>query len=253
MSAWLSNTPASVAGITLRKLGEPEEMRACVDLQKTVWGFSDLELVPHPLFVVAYRTGGQVIGAFDRERAVGFVLAFPAYRSGELYLHSHMTAVLPQYQNRGIGRELKLAQREDALSRDIHLVEWTFDPLELRNAHFNIARLGAVVRQYLPNLYGRTTSPLHHGLPTDRLVAQWWIREARVQQILSQQVSLPTAARERVSVPGNVQDILEHDPERAKQLQSQVREQFQGFFAQGLAVTGFDLDGQSAHYLLEPL
>ena len=242
-----------MTGITLRKLGEPEEMRVCVDLQKTVWGFSDLELVPHRLFVVASRTGGQVIGAFDGERAIGFVLALAAYRRGELYLHSHMTAVLPEYQNRGIGRELKLAQREDALSRDLNLIEWTFDPLQLRNAHFNIARLGAVVRQYLPNVYGHTTSPLHHGLPTDRLVAQWWIREPRVQQILSQEVSLRPAAREQVSVPRNILEICEHDPARAKELQSRVREQFQGFFADGLAVTGFDLDEQSGNYLLQSI
>jgi len=242
-----------MTGITLRKLGEPEEMRVCVDLQKTVWGFSDLDLVPHRLFVVASRTGGQVIGAFDRERAIGFLLAFAAYRRGELYLHSHMTAVLPEYQNRGIGRELKLAQREDALSRELNLIEWTFDPLQLRNAHFNIARLGAVVREYLPNVYGRTTSPLHHGLPTDRLVAQWWIREPRVQQILSQEVSLRPAVREQVSVPRNVLEICEHDPAKAKELQSRVREQFQRFFAEGLAVTGFDLDEQSGNYLLESI
>lgn len=251
MSASISNTPSSIAGITLRKLDEPEEMRVCVDLQKKVWGFSDVELVPHRLFVVAYRTGGQVIGAFDGQRAIGFVLAFAAYRSRELYLHSHMAAVLPEYQNRGIGRELKLAQREDALSRAITLIEWTFDPLQLRNAHFNIARLGAVVREYLPNVYGRTTSPLHHGLPTDRLVAQWWIREPRVEQIVSQQISLPPAVRERVSVPRNVLEICEHEPARAKELQSQLRKQFHGFFAEGLAVIGFDLDEQSGHYLLE--
>jgi len=239
--------------VTLRKLREPEEMQVCVDLQKAVWGFSDVELVPHRLFVVASRTGGQVIGAFDGERAIGFVLAFAAYRSGELYLHSHMAAVLPEYQNRGIGRELKLAQREDALSRDLNLIEWTFDPLQLRNAHFNIARLGAIVREYLPNVYGRTTSPLHHGLPTDRLVAQWWIREPRVQQILTQELSLPPAAREQVSVPRNVLEICEHEPTKAKELQSQVRDEFQRFFAEALAVTGFDLDEHSGHYLLQSI
>jgi len=252
MSASVSNTQ-SMTGITLRRLGEPEEMRVCVDLQKRVWGFSDVELVPHRLFVVASRTGGQVIGAFDGPRAIGFLLAFAAYRRGELYLHSHMAAVLPEYQNRGIGRELKLAQREDALSRAITLIEWTFDPLQLRNAHFNIARLGATVREYLPNVYGRTTSPLHHGLPTDRLVAQWWIRDARVQQIVSQEVSLPPAVREQVSVPRNVLEICEREPARAKELQSQVREQFQRFFAGGLALIGFELDQENGNYLLQPV
>jgi predicted GNAT superfamily acetyltransferase len=142
-----------------------------------------------------------VIGAFDRERAIGFALSVAAHRNGELYLHSHMTAMLPEYQNRGIGRQLKLAQREDALSRGINLIEWTFDPLQLRNAHFNIARLGAIVREYLPNVYGRTSSPLHHGLPTDRLVAQWRIRDPRVEQMLSNQGLNVLRRRSRFAFP----------------------------------------------------
>src|SRR5215469_3587000 len=137
MSASVLN-PAELAAINLRQLSDPEEMRACVELQRAVWGFSDLELVPHRMCVVASRRGGQVLGAFAGPRAIGFVLAFAAHRNGELDLHSHMTAVLPEYQNRGIGRELKLVQRDDAISRGINLIEWTFDPLQLRNAHFNI-------------------------------------------------------------------------------------------------------------------
>lgn len=223
----------------------------CVGLQKTVWGFSDLEMVPHRMFVVAQRTGGQVIAAFDGERAIGFVLGVAGHRNTELYLHSHMTAVLPEYQNRGIGRQLKLAQREDALSRGINLIEWTFDPLQLRNAHFNIARLGAVVREYLPNLYGRTSSPLHHGLPTDRLVAQWWIRELRVQQIIS---GNPVELRpdvQQVSLPRNILEICEHGPNAAKEIQAHMRRQFQQLFADGFVVTGFEVDEQHGRYLLQ--
>jgi predicted GNAT superfamily acetyltransferase len=246
-----SNLPESMMGITLRKLAQPEEMRVCVDLQKAVWGFSDLEVVPHRLFVVASRTGGQVIGAFDGENAIGFLLAFAAYRDGGLYLHSHMAAVLPSYQNRGIGRELKLAQREDALSREIDLIEWTFDPLQLRNAHFNIARLGVIVREYLPNVYGRTTSPLHHGLPTDRLVAQWWINESRVQKILSPDCPASSPGQAQVSIPRNVLEICEHDPAKAAHLQAQIRQQFQRAFHDGLAVTGFELDDESGNYRME--
>ena len=231
-------------------LSEPEDMRACVDLQKAVWGFSDLEVVPHRLFIVASRTGGQVIGAFDGERPIGFVLAFAAHRNCELYLHSHMTSVLPEYQNRGIGRQLKLAQKDEALSRGINLVEWTFDPLQLRNAHFNITRLGAIVREYLPNVYGHTSSPLHHGLPTDRLIAQWWIREPRVVHVLSEQ-RFKGIADEQVSIPKNILKICEHDPGTAKQLQAKIRDQFQRLFADGFAVIAFELGDHGGRYLLQ--
>ena len=242
---------STMTGITLRQLCQPQEIQMCVDVQKTVWGFSDLEVVPLRMFVVAVRTGGQVTGAFDGERAIGFALSVAAHRNGELYLHSHMTAVLPEYQNRGIGRQLKLAQRDDALSRSINLIEWTFDPLQLRNAHFNTARLGAIVREYLPNIYGRTSSPLHHGLPTDRLVAQWWIRDSRIEQMLPKQVVGPGSAEEQVCVPRNILEICDQDPGRAKELQSQIRRQFQRLFADGFAITGFVLDKQSGKYLLQ--
>src|SRR5579864_9517922 len=155
--------------ITIRRLHAFHEMQLCVTLQREVWGFSDLDIVPEAVFAVAAKTGGQVLAAFDDAKAVGFALAVPAFREQQSYLHSHMVAVLPEYQNRGIGRRLKLAQRDDALQRGLDLIEWTFDPLETRNAHFNIACLGAIVRRYIPDLYGASSSPLHRGLPTDRL------------------------------------------------------------------------------------
>ena len=115
----------------------------------------------------------------------GFVLAYPGIRDGRPYLHSHMAAVLPEFRDLGIGRRLKLVQREDALARGIPLIEWTFDPLQTKNAYFNICRLGAVARRYLTDVYGSTSSPLHAGLPTDRLVAEWHLESERVVDILT--------------------------------------------------------------------
>lgn len=238
--------------ITIRSFADAEEMRACVDLQKVVWGFSELDVVPHRMFVVASRIGGQVIGAFDGTRTIGFTLGLNAHRNGERYIHSHMTAVLPEFQNRGIGRKLKLAQRADALERGINLIEWTFDPLQSRNAHFNIARLGAIAREYLPNLYGQTSSPLHRGLPTDRLVAQWWIREPRVEQILGGRKQSHPSGQE-VSIPTNIGELSKIDPEATKKLQTEIRQQFQRRFSESLVVTGFELSNQNATYLLERL
>src|SRR5262245_15815988 len=141
--------------IAIRACEGLDEFRACVALQREIWGEAELEIVPDTIFVVAEHTGGQVLGAFDGERLVGFTLAMPGLRNGAPYLHSHMTGVLGEYRDRGVGRMLKLFQRDEALSRDIRLIEWTFDPLEMRNAYFNLNRLGAIARRYLPNLYGK--------------------------------------------------------------------------------------------------
>src|SRR6266852_5255802 len=171
---------AASEGIVVRKCCALEEFHACVRLQQEIWDEEDLEIEPSTMFVVASLTGGQVLGAFDGEKLVGFTMAVVGVRRGAVYLHSHQTGVDAGYRDRGIGRMLKLFQRDEALARGIRLVEWTFDPLELRNAHFNLNRLGAICRRYLPNYYGVTSSPLPRGIPTDRLVAEWHLDSARV-------------------------------------------------------------------------
>src|SRR5262249_13342426 len=147
---------------------------------------ADIELLPVRLFVVANKVGGHAFGAFDGDRMVGFLLAIAGLKPGGYsYLHSHMLGVLPEYRDYGLGRRMKLAQRDEAIARGVELVDWTFDPLELRNAYFNIERLGAIVRRYVENQYGTTSSPLHGGLPTDRCTAEWWIKSPRVGAILA--------------------------------------------------------------------
>src|SRR5262249_32963238 len=168
------------------------------------------------------------------------------------YLQSHLLAVLPEYQNHGVGRRLKLAQRDDALARGIDLIEWTFDPLQLKNAYFNIAKLGAIVRRYIPDLYGRTSSPLHGGLPTDRLVAEWWLRSPRVQSRLSGQPGEEPASSEQIAVPASIQDLCRADPEKAEQIQSQLRRNFERHIAEGRAAVRFRLNREEGVYLLEP-
>ena len=238
--------------IAIRRLATIEEMHACEQLQQAVWQFSDVAIVPHTVFVVADKTGGEALGAFDGERMIGFALAFPAAHAGRLCLHSHMAAVLPEYQNAGVGRRLKLAQRENAMERGIEMIEWTFDPLQLRNAHFNIARLGAEVRRYMPDLYGRTTSKLDAGLPTDRLLAEWWLGSRGVQDTLECGGRKISAAHERIAVPANISAIRDSDAQEAMEIQSRVRSEFQALLQNSYAVTGFILDENSGTYLLEP-
>src|SRR3982751_2257841 len=170
--------------IVIRFCHDLEEMRACVALQKEVWNFSDADLIPLRMFVVAEKIGGQIIAAFDSREVVGFGLSIPGYRDGRSYLHSHMLAVRQYYRNGGLGRRIKLFQRDDALARGFDLIEWTFDPLEIKNAYLNIEKLGAISRRYNINQYGITSSPLQGGLPTDRLVAEWWLKSKRVDSIL---------------------------------------------------------------------
>ncbi|HWO38509.1 MAG TPA: GNAT family N-acetyltransferase, partial [Candidatus Acidoferrum sp.] len=148
----------SAEAITIRRCEGLEELRTCVALQKEIWNFTDAELVPLRIFVVAEKVGGQVMGAFAGSEMVGFALSLPGTRSGHIYLHSHMLAVRKDHRNGGLGRRLKLLQREDALARGIELIEWTFDPLEIKNAYLNIEKLGAIARRYNINQYGITSS-----------------------------------------------------------------------------------------------
>jgi predicted GNAT superfamily acetyltransferase len=180
---------AATQEIIIRKCDVLEEMQACFALQKEVWGFADADLIPVRMFVVAGKIGGQVIGAFAGQgganELLGFALALPGTRNGHGYLHSQMLAVREPYRNGGLGRRIKLYQREDALARGFELMEWTFDPLEIKNAYLNIEKLGAIARRYNVNQYGITSSPLQGGLPTDRLVAEWWMKSKRVVAVLA--------------------------------------------------------------------
>jgi predicted GNAT superfamily acetyltransferase len=131
-------------------------------------------------------------------------------------------------------------------------VEWTFDPLEIKNAYFNIERLGAIVRRFVPNQYGSTTSPLHAGLPTDRLIAEWWLNSPRVLAALAGGRADHAKATARIAVPADIGSIKRTEPKRARQIQSEVRQEFLKHFSNGLAVVGFELTEEDGQYLLEP-
>jgi predicted GNAT superfamily acetyltransferase len=232
-------------GIEIRPLTTLEHFERCVVLQLEVWGYSDGDLIPRRVFLLAERIGGQVLGAFDGDTIVGFAMALPGYRKGRSYLHSHMLAVLAEYRNAGLGRRLKLAQRDDAIARGFDLMEWTFDPLEIKNAHLNIARLGAISRRYKADFYGPSSSPLQGGLPTDRLYAEWWLTSPRVTGTLGGEAE-PTEILERVTVPHAIYQ-WKQDPEKrslAQQLQTSNREALQSAFERGLSVVGYERDSE---------
>jgi predicted GNAT superfamily acetyltransferase len=243
----------SADSIVLRHCEGLDELRACVALQKEVWNFTDAELVPLRMFVVADKVGGQVMGAFDGEVMVGFALSVPGTRSGHVYLHSHMLAVRKDHRNEGLGRRLKMLQREDALARGIELIEWTFDPLEIKNAYLNIEKLGAIARRYTINQYGITSSPLQGGLPSDRLIAEWWLKSKRVETLLAKGKNPAVVSELSISVPGQIYEwkAASETRSQAVQVQERNREQFLRAFSQGLAVLGYERDSEgNGKYLL---
>lgn len=240
------------AGIVVRKCENLEEFHRCVDLQREIWNESDLETEPYVTFVVASQTGGQVLGAFDGDTMVGFTLGLVGLRDSTPYIHSHMTGVRASHRDRRIGRHLKLFQREEALHREIRHVEWTFDPLETRNAHFNFNCLGAICRKFIPNFYGVTTSPLHRGLPTDRLLVDWQLDTKRVVAAINELVREPVAGPATIHLPAELEQWKLDNPERLAAEQTRVREEFLHWFGKGYAVTGIRFTLTGADYCLAP-
>ncbi len=241
-------TATATEAVTVRKCETLEEMRACFALQKEVWKFSEADLVPVRMFVVAAKIGGQVIGAFvprkGEKELIGFALAIPGMRNGHCYLHSHMLAVRQPYRNHGLGRRMKFYQREDALARGFELIEWTFDPLEIKNAYLNIEKLGAIARRYNVDQYGITSSPLQGGLPSDRLVAEWWIKSKRVEVAVTDAPRKKLECRTRVEVPAEIYEWKAETATRAKALAVQKRNRtlLCTAFANNLAVLGYECD-----------
>ncbi len=248
--------------IRIRACDGMAELQACVQLQIDTWGYDATEAVPLNTFLLAQKIGGQVIGAFDSEIIqnnmtpdssgvlVGFAMSLPGVKTiphgPEPYLHSHMLAVRPSHHNRGIGAQLKWEQRRDAVARGIRHIEWTFDPLEIKNAFLNIHRLGAVARAYLVDFYGVSSSRLQGGLPTDRLVAEWELDSARVEDRFARRPAAASAIEERILVPASIGQWKGNEATReiALAVQQENQKRFQQAFSRGLAVLEFSLDAE---------
>jgi predicted GNAT superfamily acetyltransferase len=251
--------------ILIRACSGHDELEACVQLQIQTWGYDESDIIPRKAFLVGQKIGGQVIGAFDTElpgagsngtpeSMIGFAMSLPGVKTGknssngspQPYLHSHMLAVRERYRDRGVGAQLKLEQRREALARGIRRMEWTFDPLEIKNAHLNIHKLGAVVRSYYVNFYGVSSSRLQAGLPTDRLVAEWYLDSDRVNEALEGRVAAGGEVEERILVPAAIYEWKASPGGREQALAVQVenRRRFQHAFSRGLAVVGFTRDAE---------
>jgi len=222
-----------------------DDFAACINLQREVWQFSDLDITPLRSFVITRNSGGFTLGAFAESDGslLGFAHALAALdERRQPFFYSHMLAVSPQLQNSGIGVELKFAQRRRALDRGVPLMVWTFDPLQSRNAYLNIVKLGAVVRKYKVNYYGnQSTSALHRGLDTDRLLAEWWVASSRVGTVAEAtgKVETPTAVIASVEVPFDIEQIKARSLDEARTWQLKIRAEFEQHLAAGLYCADF--------------
>ena len=265
-----------MSNIHIRDLDSIDEYRQVVDLEHTIWGYTDSgDVVTVPMFIITMKRGAILVGAFDGPRMVGFAWSIVGMKGRQPLQWSHMTGVLPAYRG-GVGMQLKLAQRDRALARGYDLIEWTFDPLQSLNAHFNLTKLGAVVEEYAENFYGESTSTLHRGTPTDRLVAHWRIREPRVERRLAPPTGPPvrpddvgeapvvnptTVSRQwrtivsadlamesrrlQVEIPMGFTEMQQREPEVALEWRLRTREIFETYFARGYRAVDFVLQREA--------
>ncbi|HZN12368.1 MAG TPA: GNAT family N-acetyltransferase [Blastocatellia bacterium] len=233
----------------IRECESFEDFSACLEMQRRVWQFSDLDITPLRSFVITRRSGGFTLGSFDPAgRLLGFAHALAAFDERRRpYYYSHMLAVEREWQNSGIGVRLKLAQRDRALERGVPLLTWTFDPLQSRNAYLNLARLGGVVRTYYANYYGNaSTSALHRGLDTDRLFVEWWAGSGHVAETLAGRRRRGEPAAE-VEIPREIEQIKAEDMAAAQRWQAEVRAAFRRHLGDGLYCAGFEAGRGGGH------
>jgi predicted GNAT superfamily acetyltransferase len=292
-----------MSDIQIRDLTSIDEFRQVIELEKAIWGYTDQgDLVTVPVFIFTVHRGATLVGAFDLStppapsagsepaslktgpgRMVGFAYAVVGMKAGRPMLWSHMAGVLPEFRG-GLGLRLKLAQRDRALAQGYDLIEWTFDPLQAMNAHFNLAKLGGVVEEYAPDFYGQSTSVLHHGTPTDRIILSWKITTPHVVRRIEQAsdvlrvkshevgetpianttvmegewrktTKIDLTIKERrlwIEIPTGFTEMLQRSPERALAWRMDVRQMFEDYLAKGYRAVDFVLQREAGfgRYLL---
>lgn len=242
--------------VVIRECKTVEEFDACIRLQREVFGLPDLEISPRRHLIVSRSAGGWTLGAFAGDELVGFVHHLVAVRGAEIIGYSHMMAVAVSQQNKGLGARLKWEQRKRALSEGRAFIKWTWEPMRARNAHFNINRLGVVVRSYAVNFYGTdySTSPTdtgeRRGLDSDRLFAEWELNSSRVEtRARGEQPQPASDPIMRVEIPADWNALVRDDATAAQRELLRVREEFQKAFNVGLVCAGFERDAVRPCYL----
>lgn len=244
------------AEITIRECTTLEELLLCQELQKEVFGLPDIEVSPVRHLVVTRSAGGFVLGAFSREKLVGFVLSVPGFSGEKRFFYSHMTAVIAGFQNFGIGARLKWAQRDFSLAQGVDLIKWTFQPVLARNAYFNLNRLGATIKKYVPNFYGTDYHTAHLengklGLDSDRLYADWNLNSEKTLALSKGENYEETGEIIRkVEIPVSWSELKKTDLPKAIAEQQRIKNELTEAFEQGLIVRAFERSETNPKYLL---
>jgi predicted GNAT superfamily acetyltransferase len=268
----------------IRTLTTHHDFTRVVELECEIWGYTDAtDAVGLPMLVATVKRGAILLGAFDADRMIGFVYSFPGLKNLRPTQWSHMLGVLDLYRGSGVGQMLKIEQRRIALEMGLDLIEWTVDPLQAVNAHLNFRRLGVTVDEYALDVYGDSPSPLHQGTPTDRFIAQWYIRTPRLERALGLASSPPPSASSRddlpfvnaaelrnewfepshaelgrsdpelrVTIPVGFTEMQLREPDLARRWRQHTREIFTHYLGRGYSVVDFALDADvlRGHYLL---
>jgi len=234
--------------IELKKIKEINDFKEILHIQKSAWGFSDLDTEPHHLMTRVQKYGGLVYGLFAHGELAGFTYAIIGKWKGDYFIYSHMTGVKKEYQSSGFGFLLKKAQREEVLKMGYHVMRWNFDPLESMNAYFNFHRLGVMSREYERNIYGEGESGLHKGLSTDRLIVTWNLKSDRVvkkmeekepsiiEVIPSEKLEKFTQETAYIELPESIRLLKETHLDQALEWRTKTRHLFESAFKKGYVV-----------------
>lgn len=241
--------------IKVRECTTIEEFDSCINLQREAFGLPDLEISPRRHLIVSRQAGGWTLGAFAGDRMVGFVHHLAAVRpDNEIYGYSHMMAVARDYQNKGIGARLKWAQRAKAMSEGRNFIKWTWDPMQSRNAHFNLNRLGVMVHAYGDNFYGidyDVDRSKTIGIPSDRLFASWHLNSPRVVALgEGREHRIDAEPVKTIAIPVDWSSVVKNNPQAAVAEQARVRSEFQNAFAEQLVCAGLERGADESRYLL---
>jgi predicted GNAT superfamily acetyltransferase len=242
--------------IEIREVWEVDELAECVALQRAIFALPEIEISPVRHFVVTTRAGGFTLGAFVENKLVGFVLSVPAFLGNDKFFYSHMTAVEPAFQSYGIGARLKWAQREKALEKGVGFIKWTFQPVQARNAFFNLEKLGAVVREYQPNFYGTDYSTAHeqdgkHGLDSDRLFAEWRLESEKVAALSKGEIFAEKGEiKKTIEIPNDWNALVKANPREAILEQARIKNEFKSAFAESLIGRSFERSETHPKFLL---
>lgn len=251
-----SNQQATRAIVDIREVSTIDEYDACIRLQREVFGLPDLEISPRRHLIVSHCAGGWTLGAFVEGKLVGFVHHLAAVKDKYIFGYSHMMAVAAEYQNKGVGAQLKWAQRARALGEGREFIKWTFEPMRARNAHFNLNRLGVVIREYAVNFYGTdyVTNPAEKGsgasgMDSDRVFASWELRSPRVEAFCQREDYDHGEAERTIEIPADFSSLLKSNPQAAKREVLRVREEFLQALSDGYVCRAFDRNAERPKYL----